>query len=447
MNKSNSLLEKMRQDALHIFNQSLIAVDPKACIYRCCRVEDNRLYINDHSFDLDAYDQIRVIGAGKAAASMAYAVEQLLGDRISQGLVIVKYEHLEPLNTIKIVEAAHPVPDENGVAGSKQLLDMARSADEATLVICLVSGGGSALMVSPADGLTLKDKQETTRVLLSCGATIHEMNTIRKHLSGIKGGRLAGAVYPATMVCLILSDVVGDDLDVISSGPAVADPGTFESCMKIIRSYGIEDRLSGAVISHLKRGAQGLIPETPKPGDRALESVHHTIVANNFDALKTAEECAEKLGYNTLILSSLIEGETADIAGMHAAIARQVLMSGHPVRTPACILSGGETTVTIKGKGKGGRNQEFALASAFHIDGKKRIVILSGGTDGSDGPTDAAGAVADHTTIQRAVSGGLNPERHLKENNAYPFFDGLNDLVKTGATNTNVMDVRIMLIQ
>lgn len=441
-----SRIEQMKEDATAIFKHGLAAVDPKACIRHYCSLDQDSLTISDQTYDLSQFSKILVIGAGKAAASMAFAVEELLGDRISDGLVVVKYEHLESLNTISIVEAAHPVPDENSVKGSQSVLELARSADEQTLVICLISGGGSALMALPAEGLTLEDKQLTTQVLLGCGATIHEINTIRKHLSRIKGGRLAGAVYPATLACLILSDVVGDDLDIISSGPAVADTGTFDQCLDIISNYQIEDRLPKAVVSHLEKGAAGDIPETPKAGDPIFEKVSHVIVASNYDALLKAEEKAIELGYTPLVLSSVIEGETKEVAGVHTAIARQIKLSGHPIAAPACILSGGETTVTLNGDGKGGRNQEFALASAILIEDLENTVILSAGTDGTDGPTDAAGAMADGTTVHRARNAGLNPTKHLRENDAYPLFDRLGNLLKTGATNTNVMDIRIVLV-
>lgn len=448
MNKSEkNILESMRQDAIRIFNQGLKAVDPKTCIKRHCRINSHFLTVKDRQFDLDQFDAIWVLGAGKAAASMGAAIEEILGDRIAQGLVIVKYDHVEQLNHIKIVEAGHPIPDENGLTGSRQLLDMTEKADEKTLVINLISGGGSALMALPADGLSLTDKQEITQVLLQCGATIHEINTIRKHLSGIKGGRLAASVYPATMICLALSDVVGDDLDIISSGPGVGDPSTFDSCLDIIKKYGIEAQVPENVFSYLEKGTKGLVPETPKPGDDIFRKVYHTIVASNLEALLSSEQMAGELGYQTLVLSALIEGETKDVAGVHTAIARQVKMSGHPLKTPACILSGGETTVTLHGNGKGGRNQEFALACVNTIQGIEHIVVLSGGTDGTDGPTDAAGAVVDHTTFQRAVNAGLSPEAYLTDNNAYPFFDRTGDLIKTGATKTNVMDLRIILIK
>ncbi len=444
---ADTILSSMRKDAVSIFNQGLAAVDPRTCISECCMVRKNILYVKHHAFDLTWFERIWVMGAGKAAASMAAAVEELLADRIEKGLVVVKYDHLAPLETVEIKEAAHPVPDDNSVTGAEELLSTAREADEKTLILCLISGGGSALMTLPADGISLADKQAATQVLLGCGATIHEINTIRKHLSRIKGGQLAAAAFPAAMVCLILSDVVGDDLDIIASGPAVADPSTYGHCLDVINRYQIMDRLPPAVTAHLSNGAKGLVPETPKPGDPVFERVWHAVVASNFDALIRAETEAKKRGYQTLVLSSVIEGETRDVAGVHAAVARQVISSGHPVPAPACILSGGETTVTLKGGGKGGRNQEFALAAAFGIENLSSVVVLSGGTDGTDGPTDAAGAIVDGLTLSRAEALNLDANQHLAENNAYPFFEQLEDLLKTGATNTNVMDLRIVLIR
>ena len=455
------LPDKMRKDAVKIFNAGLEAVKPETCIHGCCRLEDNIFFVNQQAYDLDKFEKIMVIGAGKAGASMAGAIEEILNSRISSGIVIVKYGHVKAHNKIvhnslnanfpsvriKIVEAAHPVPDENGVAGAEELLKAAEKADENTLVICLISGGGSALMTLPAEGITLKDKQKTTEILLGCGADIHEINTIRKHLSRIKGGFLAEAVYPATMICLVLSDVVGDDLETIASGPAVADPGTFGQCLEIIEDRGIKNRLPLSVLNHLKKGNEGIFPETLKKGNPVFENVFHTIIATNINALLNARKKADQLGYNSLILSSMIQGETIDAAFIHAAIAAQVLATGHPVKPPACILSGGETTVAIRGKGKGGRNQEFALAFAIRIKDMENIVILSAGTDGSDGPTDAAGAIADHTTVKRAADFGLIPEQFLRDNNSYVFFDKISDLFKTGPTNTNVMDIRVILIR
>jgi len=308
-----------------------------------------------------------------------------------------------------------------------------------------MSGGGSALLPLPANGLTLKDKQDTIKVLLSCGATIHEINAIRKHTSGIKGGRLARAVYPATLVSLILSDVVGDDLDVVASGPTVPDSSRFMDCMEIFDKYNIIKKLPPSVVNHIEAGITGKVHETPKAGDPIFENVNNIIIGSNFEAIMAAKKEAESLGYNTLVLSSMIEGETKHVAHVHGAIAREIIKTGNPLPPPACILSGGETTVSITGDGLGGRCQEFALAAALDISENENIVILTAGTDGTDGPTDAAGAVIDSGTIQRATEKGLDPKKYLSDNNSYHFFKNLNDLIITGPTNTNVMDLRIVL--
>jgi hydroxypyruvate reductase len=310
----------------------------------------------------------------------------------------------------------------------------------------VISGGGSALLVSPAEGIDLTEKQATTSELLSCGASIDEINALRKHLSRLKGGQLARLCSPASVVTLILSDVVGDPLDVIASGPTVPDSSTFEDCLKIVERYELVDRLPKSVIQHLERGASGALPETPKQGDPVFDRVQNEIVGNNLSAILAASREAESLGYKPLILSTLIEGETRDVAGVHAAIFREVLATGYPLTTPACILSGGETTVTLKGKGKGGRNQECSLAVALHIQGEDRVFFLSAGTDGTDGPTDAAGAFADGTTVERGRALNMEAIDYLDENNSYPFFEALGDLLITGPTNTNVMDLRICLI-
>jgi glycerate 2-kinase len=445
------LLEQMRKDALAVFNAGVAAVDPALCISKSCKIKDNSLAIAGHRYDLERFDRIMVIGAGKASAAMGGAMESILPDpirgRITHGLIITKYGHSVPLKKIKVIEADHPVPDEAGEAAAKKLLEIAETADENTLVINLISGGGSALTPLPAGGITLENKQETTDALLECGAAIHEINTIRKHLSRFKGGQLARAVHPAIMINLVISDVVGDDLSTIASGPAVPDTTTFRECLDIVRKFGLETGLPAPVLNHLNQGAAGKSPETPKPGDPVFSNIHHHIIADNMAALKAAQKKADQLGYNSLVLSSMIEGETREVSKVHTAIAKEVVRSGHPVAPPACILSGGETTVTIQGNGKGGRNQEFALACVSDIAGLENTVILSCGTDGTDGPTDAAGAIADHTTLSRAKALGLDPDRYLSENNAYPFFSQLNDLVKTGPTRTNVMDIRIILIK
>jgi hydroxypyruvate reductase len=446
MKSQSSILSGLKKDARSIFHAGLDAVEPETAIYRSCKREADNLFIGDKTYDLSKYENIYLIGAGKAASPMAFAMETLLDDRLSGGVAVVKYGHFSKSNRIKIIEAGHPVPDENGVKGAESIMQIAIQAGENDLVICLISGGGSALLPFPAPGITLEDKQETIKILLSCGAAINEINSIRKHLSGIKGGRLAQAAYPASFISLLLSDVVGDDLDVIASGPSVPDSSTYQDCMEIITRYGMIKKLPDSVLRHLQNGLAGLVPETPKPQDPVFSKTGNLIIGSNMDAIRSAKIKAQNLGYNTLILSSMIQGETREVARVHAAIAKEIRKTGQPLSPPACILSGGETTVTLSGNGKGGRNQEFALAAAIDIDGHENIVIFSAGTDGTDGPTDAAGAVADSTTITRASGKRLHAFEYLSNNDAYHFFHSINDLVITGPTLTNVMDLRIILV-
>lgn len=438
--------EQLREDARRIFDAALARVQPEACINLFCRREGDILHLGDTSWDLSGIERIYLIGAGKASAAMAAAVEPLIEDQVTVGMINVKYGHTAPLTHARLTEAGHPVPDENGVTGAREILRLAESAGEKDLIICLVSGGGSALTPLPAPGLTLADKQAVTRAMLACGATIHQINTLRKHLSDIKGGRLARAAAPAPVVSLMLSDVVGDNLDVIASGMTVPDASTFADCLAIIDRFGIADQLPAKVMDRFRAGAAGEIEETPKAGDPMFDKTYNRIIGSNSEAISAARAKAGELGYNTLVLSSMIEGETSQVAAVHGAIAREIVKSGNPIPTPACVLSGGETTVTITGPGKGGRNQEFTLAAALDIAGQERVVAFSGGTDGTDGPTDAAGAVADGLTVDRAAKKDLDPAAYLAANDSYHFFEQLGDLVKTGPTNTNVMDLRLMMV-
>ena len=440
------LLQKTREDAIAIFKAGLRAVAPDASISRFCSRSEDILAIGDHRFDLNKYENVYLVGAGKATAPMAAAMEVLVGDNLTDGVITVKYDHTAPLEKVRTIEAGHPVPDHNGEIGSEQILSLADAAGERDLMLCMISGGGSALLPKAVAGVTLADKQKATQLLLACGATIHEINTLRKHLSAIKGGKLAVAAAPATVVSLLLSDVVGDDLDVIASGPTVADGSTFGDCTAIVEKYGIADQLPKPVVGHFTKGLAGDVKETPKADHPVFRNTINIIIGNNMEALLAARKEAIRRNYRTLILSSTIEGETCDVARMHAAIAREMAQTGHPIAPPACILSGGETTVTLKGDGLGGRNQEFALCAAGDIAGKAAMVLLSGGTDGSDGPTDAAGAMVDHTTLDRAAAQKLSLDHYQSNNDAYHFFAPLGDLLITGPTNTNVMDVRILLV-
>lgn len=439
-------LAQLRQDALTIFHAGLKAVDPVNAIKRHLHRQGDTLEIQGQRYELSTFDGIYVVGMGKAAAVMAQALEQLLGDRLRAGIVNVKVGHAVPLSIIQVHEAGHPIPDEAGWRGAQQIVDLLRQTGENDLVLCVISGGGSALLPCPAEGLTLEDKQQVTQLLLECGATIHEINAVRKHISQVKGGRLARLAWPSTVISLILSDVIGDTLDTIASGPTAPDQTTFDDCLRLLQQYQIQDRIPAPVLEHLQRGARGEIEETPKADDPIFQRTRNVIVGSNILAVKAAQHKATELGYHSLLLSSFIEGEAKEVAKVHAAMAKQILSTGHPVQRPACLISGGETTVTIRGRGRGGRNQEFALAAALAIAGLKDVVMLSGGTDGTDGPTEAAGGIVDGTTVARAKALGLDAEAYLRENNSYGFLQPLGDLLITGPTYTNVMDVQLVLV-
>jgi hydroxypyruvate reductase len=421
----------LRHHALAIFRAALAAADPADAVSR---------HLARRNFA--RFRHIYVIGAGKAGASMAQAAERVLGRQITTGLINVKDGHLAKLRRIELHQCGHPVPDERGVAGAERIVQIAAAAGPRDLVLCLISGGASALLPLPAAGITLEEKQATTRLLLASGATIHQINTVRKHISRIKGGQLAHLAAPARVESLLLSDVIGDDLDVIGSGPTAPDASTFAAAAAVLDRYQIRHRVPSAVRHRIEQGERGEIPETPKPADPLFSRVRNTVVGGNRLALDAAARAARQLGYRTLILSSTIQGETREIARMHAAIAREIATSGRPVRPPACIVTGGETTVTIQGGGLGGRNQEFVLAAALEIATLPRVVVFSAGTDGTDGPTDAAGAIADGATLARNPDARL----YLDRNDSYRYFAPLGDLVITGPTNTNVMDVRLILV-
>ncbi|NIO04355.1 MAG: DUF4147 domain-containing protein [Proteobacteria bacterium] len=438
-------LPSMKRDAIEIFNAAVSAVEPSAAVKRFLKAKGNTLTVSGHHYDLREIAHIYVVGAGKASAAMAKAIEDLMMARITDGAVTVKYGYVADLRRIRLTEAGHPVPDENGVRGSERIVEVLRKATGEDIVIGLMSGGGSALTPLPVEGISLADKQTLTRSLLNCGATIHEINSMRKHLSRIKGGGLARLAYPALVINLMLSDVIGDPVEVIASGPCVPDPSTFKDCQEIVEKYGLSDKLPFPVLEYIREGVEGRVPETPKPGDPLFEKVQNTVIGSNIVAVKAAEKKAKQLGYHTRILSTFIEGETREVAKVHSAVAKEIHKTGNPVEPPACVITGGETTVTIRGSGLGGRNQEFALASVSEISGLDHTVVLSGGTDGSDGPTDAAGAIADSTTWEKAKNSGLDPKAYLDNNDSHNFFEGVGDLLITGPTNTNVMDVRIIL--
>ncbi|HEY9054321.1 MAG TPA: DUF4147 domain-containing protein [Rectinemataceae bacterium] len=470
---------EIQEDAVAIFQAGVARVDPRRLLASVARLEGSVLRLKgadaECAYDLAGFRHILVGGMGKASAVMAQEMEALLGSRIEDGFVVAKAIAGARCSRIRLAEAGHPVPDGRSVAAGAALLSLAararswESAGEPTLVILLISGGGSSLAAAPAAGLSLEDKAQVTKLLLGSGAPIQEMNAVRKHLSGIKGGRLAEAFAPATLVSLILSDVLGDDLDAIASGPAVPDSSTWEEARSILARRAVWDSLPAAARRIFEAGLAGSIPDTPKPGSSAFANARTLIVGNNMLALEAAEAEARARGYACLLLSSRLDGEARQVARLFHSIAEDIDIYSRPLSRPACVLAGGETTVILKGGGKGGRNQEMALAFLCLLtprgkSGKtgsgsgsgshdrapsegSQMVFLSAGTDGTDGPTDAAGAFASPALAEKAAALGLDARAYLEDNDSYTFFDSTGGLYKTGSTGTNVCDMQILLMR
>lgn len=451
---------EIREQAWQIMRAALNAVEPGAAVRQHLRVVNKQLTIGklhslDQAYQLDDYDRVLVVGGGKAGAPMAAAVAEILGPRLTDGVVVVKHGHVidGPATTgpLQIVEAGHPIPDEAGLRGAARIADMLSDTSSRDLVLCLISGGGSALMTYPGPGISLTDLQALTQVLLRCGATINEINTIRKHISQLKGGQLAQLASPSPVVSLILSDVVGDPLEVIASGPTVPDPTTFGDAWSILERYEVLADVPASITKHLRAGLKGDISDTPKPGDPIFDKVQNVIIGSNRLAAQAAAEQAQRLGFDSLLLTTFLEGEAREVARAIAGLAKGLVRGEtmHPVGSaltwPVCLILGGETTVTLHGDGKGGRNQEMALAAALSLNNWKGILIAFLATDGSDGPTEAAGAFVDGDTLTRAARLGLNAAAYLARNDAYHFFHELGDLIITGPTNTNVNDLAIIL--
>lgn len=409
-----------------LFDAAVEAADPMLCVPR-------------HLPDVSGYRRVVVVGAGKAAASMGEAAEKHLPEPYT-GLVITRYGYTAPCEKIEVVEAAHPVPDQAGADAARRMVDLVSGLGEDDLVIALISGGGSSLLTSPAPGLTLADKQAVNRELLRCGATIREMNTIRRHISSIKGGRLAAAAYPAKVHAIMISDIPGDDMGAIASGPTVADPTTFADAMEIVTRYRLD--LPVSVMKHLKSG-EG---ESPKPGDPTLAKVTNVMAATPLQSMQAAADFARQNGVEPIILSDAIEGESREVGKVLAGVALSVKAHGLPVSAPAVILTGGETTVTITGNGSGGPNAEMTLSAALTLQGDSGIWAMGCDTDGVDGAREIAGAIAGPDTLARAVSKGLDPREALSNNDAHNFFEALGDGVVTGPTHTNVNDLRAFLV-
>ncbi len=436
-----------------IYREALRAVDPASAVEAFLRLDGDTLLAGSRPCPLGQFRRIYLVGAGKAGVPMARAVEGVLGERLAEGLIVVKHSlGKETLARTQVLEAGHPEPNRQGVEASSRLIQfLDERVSREDLLLVVFSGGGSALLPAPVGEITFQEKKETTRVLLRCGATIQEMNAIRKHLSRLKGGRLLEHTAGCRVVAMMLSDVVGDDLASIASGPTSPDPTTYGDCLDVVRRYGIEGDLPASVVDYLRRGSEGAPEgprETPKPGDTRFERVQNAIVASNILALRAASSQARRLGLAPLILTSRAYGNTSDLARFLVAVTREVLDSGNPLAPPCCLICGGETTVRVEGDGKGGRNQEWALWCAREIAGwgETPVLFASLGSDGNDGPTDAAGAVATPDTVRRALRLGLSVEDHLRRNDSYHFFQPLGDLIVTGPTQTNVMDFQLVLI-
>jgi hydroxypyruvate reductase len=436
----------LRRHAVQILAAAVAAADPMAAVQRVVRREGDRLIVAGRGYDLAPSMALYIVGAGKASARMAAALESVLADRITAGLVVTKYGYVEPLRLVGLVEAGHPLPDRAGLAGARGVVELVRRAGKGDLVVVLISGGGSALWPMPAGEITLEEKIATTDLLLRSGATINEVNTVRKHLSLIKGGWLARHAQPATVLTLILSDVLGNPLDVIASGPTVPDSTTFGDALAVVDRYDLRDRLPAAVRRYLERGASGEVPETPKPGDPAFVGAQTVVIGDIALAAAAAAASAQALGYHTTVRATDVQGEAREVGARFGQMLRDLRVGSGETGQPTCVVMGGETTVTVRGRGRGGRNQELALAAAGVLDGLPQTLLAAFGTDGTDGPTDAAGAVADGTTLARARARGLDPARALADNDAYAFFDALDDLIVCGPTNTNVNDLWVGLI-
>jgi glycerate 2-kinase len=433
----NDAHRRIKQQALDIFRSCVASVDPREVVVRA---------LAGLADEIGEHRRVYVAGLGKAALPMVEAAHEVMGDRISGCVAVTKYGHGDSAARFEIIEAGHPIPDENGAAATGRIIDMVTGRSPDDLVLVLISGGGSALTSLPAEGLSLADLALTNRLLIESSADIHEINAVRKHLSAFSGGRLAQYARPARVVSLILSDVVGDDMSAIASGPTAPDPTTFADATDVLARYGLSGRVPAAVVRHLAAGVKSLVPETPKPNDPVFDGVTNTIVGNAAAALTAAHRRAGDLGYEPLVLSSSFAGDTHELARFHAAVAREVSRYGRPIAPPACLISGGETTVSVTGSGVGGRNTECALAFAREAEGAPGVFGLFCGSDGTDGPTDAAGAFAAFDTVARGREKGLDAAAYLENNDSYTFFRALDDLIVTGPTRTNVMDIRLVFI-
>ncbi len=437
----------LKAHAWQIVQAAIEAVKPSRLINNQVQRKADGLWIRGQLIPLPSRGRLIVVGFGKASAAMAQALEPIIADKLTDGLIITKYGHGVPLAKLSVREAGHPVLDASGLQATHELLSKVQHLSEDDLVICLISGGGSALLEQLPPGIPLDDVQKTVQLLLKSGATIEEINAVRKHLSCVKGGQLARLIHPARCVSLIISDVIGDPLDAIASGPTAPDHTTFQQAVTILQRYHLWDAVPKSVTTWLRKGVQGEVPETVKANDAIWQRVQNIIIGNNPYAVMQAEVRARALGYHTLVLTTRLQGEAREVGRVMAAITQSLLQDGYPIPLPACVLFGGETTVKVVGKGKGGRNQELALAAFIAMQPEHRpYLIASVGTDGTDGPTEAAGGWVFPEIEEKAVRYKLNPRHYLENNDSYHFLQKVNGLIVTGPTGTNVMDVGIILV-
>ncbi|MDR4485204.1 MAG: glycerate kinase [Nitrospirales bacterium] len=448
LNTTRAIIQHANRDTKRILKSllsaGLNACDPARAIANTLHLTKNRLQVHDLHYDLTRYGRIVCVGAGKASARMARALEQMLGNRLEGGMLIVPDGHGVPCDKVRMFEAAHPAPDGRGVKATKQLLALTQSLSQHDLLIVLLSGGASSLLCAPSIGIALAAKRRTTQLLLRSGATIHEINVVRKHLSAIKGGQLAQATS-ATILTLIMSDVLGDDLATIGSGPTVTDPSTFQDAIDILQQYSIWRKVSEPVQRHLQQGLTKSLRTPKKPTRRQSLRNRHIVLVNNRQALEGVAKTAKLLGLKPLILPYPLQGEAKEIGSILGGLARDLVEFGNPVHPPVCLIAGGEPTVTVHGKGRGGRAQECVLAAAQELAGLTNVFVAGFGTDGTDGPTDAAGAVVDGKTILRAKKQGLSIEQALHEHDSYTFFQQIGGHIVTGQTGTNVNDIYLII--
>lgn len=439
--------KKLRKDARKLFDQALKEADPGKCVLEHLELKGERLKVGGESFNLSDFESVYVVAFGKAASAMAAAVEELLGERITEGIVVSNVRSKQAFGKMDFHLSSHPVPDKKSVEAAKKVVSLLERSGEGDLVIFLISGGGSAILAMPSEGLTLEDQRAVTQRLMLCGVDTYGLNTVRKKMSQIKGGGLLKKALPSQAITLILSDVVGDRLEFIASGPTVPDTTTYEDAWRVIEALELEHKIPPRVVVHLEKGRKKSVSPAMDREQYEQSGATTVIVGNNHKAIISMEKMAKKMGYNTLFLSSQISGEAREVAKVLAGISFNIKKFGRPVKKPACILFGGETTVNVMGRGRGGRNTETALSFCFEIIGSRGIVGLFAGTDGIDGPTDAAGAICDGQSRLIARSMGISARDHLADNDSYSFFETLGDLIKTGNTGTNVMDVGVVLIE